>query len=123
WERLVTFKETLGGGEKIRCLLRGQNLFGYQPAADDLVISFVREAVENGVGLMRIFDALNDIRNLQIPILATKAYGGRVEGALSYTTSPVHTTEYFVEFAKKLQAEGVDQIAIKDMAGLLYPTE
>ncbi len=123
WERLVTFKETLGGSEKIRCLLRGQNLFGYQPGADDLVISFVKEAVTNGVGLMRIFDALNDFRNLQIPILATKAYGGKVEGALSYTTSPVHTTEYFVDFAKKLQAEGVDQIAIKDMAGLLYPTD
>ncbi|MCK6626577.1 MAG: oxaloacetate decarboxylase subunit alpha [Anaerolineae bacterium] len=123
WERLVTFKETLGGSEKIRCLLRGQNLFGYQPAADDLVISFVKEAVVNGVGLMRIFDALNDFRNLQIPILATKAAGGRVEGTLSYTTSPVHTTDYFIDFAKKLEAEGSDQIAIKDMAGLLYPTD
>jgi pyruvate/oxaloacetate carboxyltransferase len=123
WERLDTFKQALGGGEKIRALLRGQNLFGYQPAADDLVISFVKEAVLSGVGVMRIFDALNDERNLQIPILTTKAYGGVVEGALSYTTSPVHTTQYFVDIAKKLEAEGVHQIAIKHMAGLLYSTD
>ena len=123
WERLDTFRQALGGGEKIRALLRGQNLFGYQPAADDLVISFVKEAVLSGVGIMRIFDALNDERNLQIPILTTKAYGGVVEAALSYTTSPVHTTQYFVDFAKKLEAGGADQIAIKDMAGLLYSTD
>lgn len=123
WERLAIFKETLGGGERIRALLRGQNLFGYQPAADDLVISFVREAVEAGVGIMRIFDALNDERNLQTSILTTRAFGGVVEGALSYTTSPVHTTEYFVNFAKILEREGAHQIAIKDMAGLLYPTD
>lgn len=121
WDRLVACRDALGSSAKVRCLLRGQNLFGYQPGADDLVISFVREAVRSGVGLMRIFDALNDFRNLQIPILATRAYGGKVEGALSYTTSPVHTTEYFVQFARQLQDEGVDQIAIKDMAGLLHP--
>ncbi|HMQ53436.1 MAG TPA: oxaloacetate decarboxylase subunit alpha [Anaerolineae bacterium] len=123
WERLAIFKETLGGGERIRALLRGQNLFGYQPSADDLVISFVREAVETGVGIMRIFDALNDERNLQTSILTTRAFGGIVEGALSYTTSPVHTTEYFVNFAKILEREGAHQIAIKDMAGLLYSTD
>jgi len=122
WERLETFQETLGSGKKIRALLRGQNLFGYQPSPDDLVISFVKEAVTSGVGIMRIFDALNDIRNLQVPILATKAAGGVVEGALSYTTSPIHTTDYFVDFALQLEREGADQIAIKDMAGLLYPT-
>ncbi len=122
WERLDTFRQTLGGGQKIRALLRGQNLFGYQPSADDLVISFVKEAVQTGVGIMRIFDALNDERNLQISILTTKAWGGKVEAALSYTTSPVHTTDYFVTLAKKFEAEGADQIAIKDMAGLLYPT-
>jgi pyruvate/oxaloacetate carboxyltransferase len=104
-------------------LLRGQNLFGYQPSSDDLVISFVKEAVVNGVGIMRIFDAMNDWRNLQTSILATKTYGGKVEGALSYTTSPVHTTQYFVDFAKKLESEWADQVAIKDMAGLLYPTK
>lgn len=123
WERLDKFREVLGGGEKIRALLRGQNLFGYQPSADDLVIAFTREAVQSGVGIMRMFDALNDWRNLQITLLTTKAYGGVVEGAISYTTSPVHTTDYFVEFGKKLQDEGADQIAIKDMAGLLHPTD
>lgn len=123
WDRLETFRRTLGGGERIRALLRGQNLFGYQPAADDLVIAFVRESVESGVGIMRIFDALNDPRNLQTSILTTRAFGGKVEGAISYTTSPVHTTEYFVHFARELEAMGSHQIAIKDMAGLLYPTD
>lgn len=122
WERLELFQETLGSSNKIRALLRGQNLFAYQPYPDDLVIAFVKQAVKSGVGIMRIFDALNDLRNLQTSILTTKAAGGIVEGALCYTTSPVHTTDYFVDFALKLQGEGADQIAIKDMAGLLYPT-
>jgi pyruvate/oxaloacetate carboxyltransferase len=122
WERLEQFQKTLGSSKKIRALLRGQNLFGYQPSPDDLVISFVKEAVISGVGIMRIFDALNDIRNLQIPILTTRAYGGVVEGALSYTTSPIHTTDYFVNFAHQLVDAGADQVAVKDMAGLLHPT-
>ncbi|NJL03569.1 MAG: oxaloacetate decarboxylase subunit alpha [Chloroflexaceae bacterium] len=123
WERLEVMRDTLGGGSKIRALLRGQNLFGYQPVADDLVIAFVRQSVESGVGMMRIFDALNDWRNLQTSILATKAFGGVAEGALSYTTSPVHTTDYFLEYALQLERAGVDALAIKDMAGLLYPTD
>ncbi len=123
WERLELFRETLGGRTKIRALLRGQNLFGYQPVADDLVIAFVRQSVESGVGMMRIFDAMNDWRNLQTAILATKAFGGKAEGALSYTTSPVHTNDYFLEYARQLEAAGVDALAIKDMAGLLYPTD
>ncbi len=123
WERLEQFEKTLGSSKKIRALLRGQNLFGYQPSSDDLVISFVREAVESGVGIMRIFDALNDIRNLQTSILTTRAYGGVVEGALCYTTSPIHTVEYFVNFALELEKWGAHQIAVKDMAGLLYPTD
>ena len=123
WERLDKFRSTLGSSQKIRALLRGQNLFAYQPFPDDLVIAFIKEAVRSGVGVMRIFDALNDWRNLQIALLATKAYGGKVEAALSYTISPVHTTDYFVQLALKLQDEGADRIAIKDMAGLLHPTE
>ncbi|MGE5315089.1 MAG: oxaloacetate decarboxylase subunit alpha [Acidobacteriota bacterium] len=123
WERLEKFRSVLGGGKKIRALLRGQNLFGYEPSSDDLVISFVKEAVLSGVGVMRIFDALNDERNLITSILTTKAYGGVAEGAISYTTSPVHTTDYFVDYAKKLIDMGVDELAIKDMAGLLYPTD
>ncbi|MGC9397192.1 MAG: oxaloacetate decarboxylase subunit alpha [Anaerolineae bacterium] len=123
WERLDRFYAALGTAQKTRILLRGQNLFAYQPFPDDLVIAVVQEAVRSGVGIARIFDALNDWRNLQLALLATKAYGGKVEAALSYTTSPVHTTDYFVKLAHKLEYEGADRIAVKDMAGLLYPTE
>ncbi len=127
WARLDAFHQMLSmspaNGTAFRVLLRGQNLFAYQPYPDDLVIDFVKEAVRSGVNLMRIFDALNDWRNLQIPLLATKAYGGRVEAALSYTVSPIHTTDYYVSLALKLQDEGADQIAIKDMAGLLRPVD
>ncbi len=123
WERLDRFYAVLGTTEKTRALLRGQNLFAYQPFPDDLVIAVIKEAVRSGVGIVRIFDALNDWRNLQLALLATKAYGGKAEAALSYTTSPVHTTAYFVNLARTLEEEGADQIAIKDMAGLLYPTE
>ena len=121
WERLEKFRDCLGGGEKIQSLLRGQNLFAYNPYPDDVLTSFIRQSIESGSGNMRIFDALNDIRNLRMAILATKAYGGKVEAAISYTTSPVHTTEYFINYAKALEEEGVDRIAIKDMAGLLHP--
>lgn len=121
WERLEKFRDCLGGGEKIQSLLRGQNLFAYNPYPDDVLISFIRQSIESGSVNMRIFDALNDIRNLRMAILATKAYGGKVEAAISYTTSPVHTTEYFINYAKALENEGVDRIAIKDMAGLLHP--
>ena len=101
--------------------MRGQNLFAYQPYPDDLVIAFIKQAVESGVSLMRIFDALNDWRNLQIPILACKANGVRVEAGLAYTVSPVHSNDHFVGFARKLVAEGVDMIVIKDMAGIMRP--
>ena len=121
WERLEKFRDCLGGGEKIQSLLRGQNLFAYNPYPDDVLTAFIRQSIESGSVNMRIFDALNDIRNLRMAILATKAYGGKVEAAISYTTSPVHTTEYFINYAKALEAEGADRIAIKDMAGLLHP--
>lgn len=121
FERLQTLRDFLGSSKKIRALLRGQNLFAYQPYPDDLVIDFIREAIRCGVGIMRIFDALNDWRNLEIPIIATKAYGGIAEASISYTTSPVHTIDYFVDFVIKLQHLGADRIAIKDMAGLLHP--
>lgn len=121
WERLEKFRDCLGGGEKIQSLLRGQNLFAYTPYPDDVLSAFIRQSIESGSVNMRIFDALNDIRNLRMAILSTKAYGGKVEAAISYTTSPVHTTEYFINYAKALENEGVDRIAIKDMAGLLHP--
>ena len=121
WDRLAQFYELTKGKTIIRALLRGQNLFAYQPYPDDLVIAFCKAAIDAGIGEMRVFDALNDERNLQTAILATRAYGARLEGALSYTTSPVHTTEYYVNYAKTLVEMGADRIAIKDMAGILYP--
>ncbi len=121
WDRLDAFHQVLKDPLRFRILLRGQNLFAYQPFPDDLVIAFVKEAVRSGAGFLRIFDALNDIRNLQIALLAGKAYGGRVEAALSYTVSPVHTVDYYVDLATQLVDEGADQIAVKDMAGLLHP--
>ena len=84
------------GRTQIRALLRGQNLFAYQPYPDDLVIEFIKTAVRSGVGVMRVFDALNDWRNLQTSLLAVRTFGAKAEGALSYTTSPVHTTDYYV---------------------------
>ncbi len=119
---LEAFRDALGPDSgKIQALLRGQNLFAYQPYPDDLVIAFIKQAVDSGVHVMRIFDALNDWRNMQIPILASKAYGATVEAGLSYTVSPVHTNEHFVRYAQRLVEEGVDMIAIKDMAGILRP--
>ncbi|MBI9048985.1 MAG: hypothetical protein JEZ00_06190 [Anaerolineaceae bacterium] len=123
WDRLEDFAEVLGGTQKIQALLRGQNLFAYQPYPDDLVIAFIKQAISSGVGYMRIFDALNDWRNLQTSILAVKAFGAKAEGAISYTVSPVHTTQYFIDYGKKLVEQGVDAIAIKDMAGLLHPRD
>jgi pyruvate/oxaloacetate carboxyltransferase len=123
FDRLEKFRDTLGGPQKVQALLRGQNLFAYQPYPDDLVIAFVKQACASGVGIMRIFDALNDFRNLQLPMLAAKAYGAKAELALSYTTSPIHTTDYFIKYAELLQEQGADQMAIKDMSGILYPTD
>ncbi|GAP15860.1 pyruvate/oxaloacetate carboxyltransferase [Longilinea arvoryzae] len=122
WERLETFSGVVGDNRKIMALLRGQNLFAYQPYPDDLVISFIKQAAQSGVGIFRMFDALNDERNLSIPMLACKANGIQVEAALSYTVSPVHTTEYFIQYAQKLREMGADRIAIKDMAGILTPS-
>ena len=122
WERLEAFANVVDGSAQIQALLRGQNLFGYQPYPDDLVVAFTRQAIQSGVGVMRIFDALNDFRNIQTALLATKAFGAKAEVALSYTVSPVHTSEYFVNFAALAEEEGADQIAIKDMSGILHPT-
>lgn len=102
-------------------LLRGQNILGYRNYADDVVEAFVTKAVENGIDIIRIFDALNDTRNLETAIRATKAAGGHVQTAISYTTSPVHTVDYFVELAQEMADLGADSICIKDMAGVLTP--
>lgn len=120
WIRLQKIKEAMPK-TKLQMLLRGQNLLGYKHYADDVVDLFVKKAIENGVDVMRIFDALNDVRNLQASIKATKKYGGICEAALSYTVSPVHNVDYFVKLAKKLKEMGADILCIKDMANLLLP--
>lgn len=120
WERLRTLKKHLKK-TPIQMLLRGQNLLGYRHYADDVVEKFVAKSIENGVTVVRVFDALNDPRNLETAMKAIKKYGGVCEAAISYTTSPVHTTEYFVNLAKQLAQMGADNICIKDMANLLLP--
>ena len=124
WDRLRNLKKYLKK-TPIQMLLRGQNLLGYRHYADDVVEKFVEKSIENGVGVIRLFDALNDPRNLEASVNAIKKYGkgGKCvcECAISYTTSPVHTTEYFVKLAKQFEDMGADNICIKDMANLLLP--
>ncbi len=120
WERLRTLRKALPN-TKLQMLLRGQNLLGYKHYADDTVEAFVKKSVENGIDIIRIFDALNDIRNIEAAMKFTKQYGGTVEAAISYTTSPVHSHEYFVDLACRLEEKGADIICIKDMANLLLP--
>ncbi len=120
WERLRTLRKALPN-TKLQMLLRGQNLLGYRPYADDVVDAFVKKAIENGIDIIRCFDALNDLRNMQTAVKATKKYGGIAEIALSYTESPVHDEDYFVQLAKDIEAMGADLICIKDMANLLLP--
>jgi pyruvate carboxylase subunit B len=121
WERLRKLKAALPN-TPIQMLLRGQNLLGYRHYSDDVVEAFVAKAAENGVDVFRIFDAMNDLRNLETSIKAVIKAGKHAQGAISYTTSPVHTIEHFVEQAKQLEEMGCHSICIKDMAGLLTPT-
>ncbi|SHH39136.1 pyruvate carboxylase subunit B [Thermosipho atlanticus] len=120
WERIKIIKKNLKN-TKTQMLLRGQNLVGYRHYADDVVELFVKKAVENGVEKIRIFDALNDIRNLEKSIEVALETGVHVQGAISYTISPVHTIEYYLNFARQLVERGVHSLCIKDMAGLLTP--
>lgn len=122
WERLRALRKALPH-TKLQMLLRGQNLLGYRHYADDMVDAFCRKSIENGIDVVRIFDALNDVRNMKTAIGAVKKYGGIVEAALSYTTSPVHNEEYFVEKAVVLEQMGADVICVKDMANLLLPAD
>ncbi len=126
FERLDQFRQVLGGGDggiAIRSLCRGQNLFGYNPYPDNVVVGFLKEAVRSGTGRIRVFDALNDYRNLITAIMATKTFNGHAEAAISYTTSPVHDIDHFVNFARRALDAGADSLAIKDMAGLLHPAD
>ena len=124
WERLRTLKAHLK--TPIQMLLRGQNLLGYRHYADDVVEKFVAKSVENGVGVVRVFDALNDPRNLEVSMKAIKKYGGVCEATICYTSAvvdgqEVFTDEYFVKLAKQLEEMGADNICLKDMANLLLP--
>lgn len=120
FERLAIFKEIFKN-TPIQMLLRGQNLIGYRHYADDVVREFIRLSAQNGVDIFRIFDALNDIRNLEVSIEEVKKQGKHAQGAICYTTSPVHTIQSFVEYGKELAKRGCDSLAIKDMAGLITP--
>lgn len=120
WERLRILKSHLKK-TPIQMLLRGQNLLGYKHYADDVVDEFVRLSIKNGVSIIRVFDALNDVRNLETAMKAIKKYGGVCEATICYTTSPVHTNEYFIKLAKTLEDMGADNICLKDMANLLLP--
>lgn len=120
WERIRLIKKNLKK-TKTQMLLRGQNLVGYRHYADDVVELFIKKAIENGVDKIRIFDALNDIRNLEKSIEVALKNVAHVQGAISYTISPVHTLDYYVQFARQLVERGVHSLCIKDMAGLLTP--
>ena len=122
WERLRTIRAHVKN-TKLQMLFRGQNILGYRHYADDVVEYFVQKSIANGIDILRIFDALNDPRNLETAIKATKKEGGHVQAAICYTTSPVHNNDYFVKYAKQLESMGADSICIKDMSGLLKPYE
>lgn len=122
WERLREIKKRVKN-TKLQMLLRGQNLLGYRHYSDDVVEKFVQKSIENGIDIIRIFDALNDLRNVKVAAQATKKYGGHCQLAISYTISPVHTIEYYKKLALEMEAMGADSIVIKDMAGILLPEE
>ncbi len=117
WERLRILRRKMPNS-KLQMLFRGQNMLGYRHYADDVVEYFVQKSAANGIDILRIFDALNDIRNLETSIKAAKKEGAHVQGAISYTTSKVHTIDYFVKYAHQLEDAGADSICIKDMAGV-----
>ena len=120
WERLRKIRTKMPN-TKLQMLLRGQNILGYKHYSDDVVRRFVRAAVKNGIDIIRIFDALNDLDNLKVAIEETVASGAMASGAISYTTSPVHTLDKYVEMVKEMKQMGVGSICIKDMAGILSP--
>ncbi|MHB1391789.1 MAG: oxaloacetate decarboxylase subunit alpha [Clostridia bacterium] len=120
WERLRLVKSKLKD-TKLQMLLRGQNILGYKNYSDDVVEEFVRLSIKNGIDIIRIFDALNDLRNIETAVKATKKYGGHAQGTVVYTISPIHNIELYVEQAKKVQEMGCDSLCIKDMSGILTP--
>ncbi|QLY40959.1 pyruvate carboxylase subunit B [Hujiaoplasma nucleasis] len=120
WERLRKMRK-VAKKTKLQMLFRGQNILGYKHYPDDIVEKFVEKSLENGIDIIRIFDALNDLRNLETSAKAVKKYNGHLQIALSYTTSPVHSINYYVDLAKKAENMGADSLCIKDMSGILMP--
>ena len=120
WQRLRVIRDKVKN-TKLQMLFRGQNILGYRHYSDDVVAYFVQKSIANGIDILRIFDALNDPRNLKTAIDATRREGGHVQAAFSYTTGPGYTLEYYAKYAKQLEEMGADSICIKDMAGLLKP--
>ena len=120
WERLRTIRKHLKN-TKTQMLLRGQNILGYKHYPDDVVRAFVRKSVENGIDIIRIFDALNDLRNIEVAVDEAIKAGAHVQGALCYTTPPIHTIDMFVQLSRDLEKMGVHSICIKDMAGIMTP--
>ncbi|MCP5195063.1 MAG: sodium-extruding oxaloacetate decarboxylase subunit alpha, partial [Pseudomonadales bacterium] len=120
WERIRELKKAMPNTPQ-QMLFRGQNILGYRHYADDVVAKFVERAAHNGVDVFRVFDAMNDMRNLEVALKAVKEVGKHAQGTISYTLSPVHTIETWVEMGKRIEDTGADSIAIKDMAGLLHP--
>ena len=122
WERLRQVRKVCKK-TKLQMLFRGQNILGYRHYSDDVVDMFCKKSIENGIDIIRVFDALNDIRNLRQAVESTKKYGGECQIALSYTTSPVHTIKYYTDLAKEVESLGADSLCIKDMAGVLLPED
>lgn len=122
WERLRKIKKACPN-TKLQMLLRGQNLLGYKHYPDDVVRMFIRKSVENGIDIIRIFDALNDLRNIEVAVDETLKCGAHPSGAICYTLSPIHTLENYVDLARRMEKMGVKSICIKDMAGILSPKE
>ncbi len=122
WDRLRTIRQKCPN-TKLQMLFRGQNMLGYRHYADDVLEYFVQRSVANGIDIIRIFDALNDIKNLEVAIKAAKKEGAHAQVAISYTTGPVFTHDYYVDYAKRIESAGADSICLKDMAALLTPYE
>ena len=122
WERLRKIKSKVKN-TKLQMLLRGQNLLGYKHYPDDVVRKFIQLSIKNGIDIIRIFDALNDFRNIEVAVDETLKCGGHAQGCIAYTTSPIHNLEKYVELGKQLEKMGVNSICIKDMAGIMGPQE
>ncbi|MBQ7838719.1 MAG: pyruvate carboxylase subunit B [Clostridia bacterium] len=122
WERLRNIRKACPN-TKLQMLLRGQNLLGYKHYPDDVVRAFIRKSVENGIDIIRIFDALNDVRNIEVAVDETLKCGAHASGTICYTISPIHNLDNYVKLAKQIEALGVQSICIKDMAGIMSPKE